>query len=73
MSLFYYSRFRIINKLMPLLLKSKVPATIVSVYAAGMEKKLFLDDLSLRDLSHYSYTQARSVSTPIAQRPMTNS
>lgn len=60
MSLMYYSRMRIITNLLPLLLKSKLPATIVSVYAASMEVKLFPDDLSLRDLSHYSYSQARS-------------
>jgi len=60
MALMYYSRMRIIMNLMPLLLKSTLPATVVSVYAAGAEAKLFPEDLSLRDLSHYSYSQARS-------------
>ena len=60
MSLMYYSRMRIILNLLPLLLASSLPATIISVYAAGMEAKLFPEDLSLRDLSHYSYFQARS-------------
>jgi hypothetical protein len=60
MSLMYYSRMRAITKLLPLLLQSNLPATVVSVYAAGMEKVIYLDDLSLRDLSHYSYSQARS-------------
>lgn len=60
MSLMYYSRMRIILKLLPLLLKSSLPAKVVSVYAAGTEAKLFPEDLSLRDPDHYSYTQARS-------------
>lgn len=60
MSLMYYSRMRVIMKLLPLLLKSNLPATVVSVYAAGTERKLFPEDLSLRDLTHYSYSQARS-------------
>jgi len=60
MSLMYYSRMRMIIKLLPLLLKSTLPARVVSVYAAGTEAKLFPEDLSLRDLTHYSYSQARS-------------
>jgi hypothetical protein len=60
MSLMYYSRMRIIINLLPLLLKSNLPAKVVSVYAAGLERKLFPEDLSLRDLTHYSYSQARS-------------
>jgi hypothetical protein len=60
MSLMYYSRMRMIVKLLPLLLKSSLPAKVVSVYAAGMEAKLFPEDLSLRDPKHYSYAQARS-------------
>lgn len=60
MSLMYYSRMRIIVQLLPLLLKSSLPARIVSVYAAGIEAKLYPEDLSLRDLKLYSYTQARS-------------
>jgi len=51
---------RIITQLLPLLLKSHLPARIVSVYAGGFEAKLISEDLSLRDPSHYSYSQARS-------------
>ncbi|EXJ73682.1 uncharacterized protein A1O5_03444 [Cladophialophora psammophila CBS 110553] len=60
MSLMYYSRMRIITKLLPLLLNSRLPATVVSVYAAGIEGKLYPEDLSLRDLKRYAYNQARS-------------
>jgi len=60
MSLMYYSRMKIILKLLPLLLNSTVPATVVSVYAGGMEEKIFPEDLSLRDPKNFSYAQARS-------------
>lgn len=62
MALLYYSRIRAIQQLMPLLLQSTLPATVVSVFAAGFEdeKKLFREDLSLRDLQRYSYIQVRS-------------
>ncbi|KAI1847556.1 hypothetical protein JX265_000807 [Neoarthrinium moseri] len=60
MSLMYYSRMKAVMELLPLLLKSTLPATVVSVYAAGLEGKLYPDDLSLRNLSKYSYVQARS-------------
>lgn len=60
MALMYYSRMRAMVQLLPLLLKSTLPARIVSVYAAGFEAKFYPDDLSLRDLKLYSYTQARS-------------
>ena len=60
MARFYYSRMASITKLLPLLLEPSLPATIVSVYAAGMEAKLYAEDLSLRQPSHYSYSQARS-------------
>jgi hypothetical protein len=53
MSLLYYSRIRFITNLLPLLLASRLPAHIVSVFAAGMERKLYPDDLSLRDPQHY--------------------
>lgn len=49
-----------ITKLLPLLLGSSLPAAVVSVYAAGMEAKLYPEDLSLRHPSRYSYFQARS-------------
>lgn len=60
MAMMYYSRMRAIQQLKPLLLKSELPAAVVSVFAAGFEAKLFRDDLSLRDPQHYSYLQARS-------------
>ncbi|KAK8087153.1 hypothetical protein PG994_002127 [Apiospora phragmitis] len=62
MAIMYYSRIRAIQQLMPLLLRSELPAIVVSVFAAGLEdeKKLFREDLSLRDLQRYSYIQARS-------------
>jgi hypothetical protein len=59
MSLMYYSRMRIITKLMPLLLKPDLPATVMSVYAAGIEQNLFPEDLSLRSPKRYSYAQAQ--------------
>lgn len=59
MARFYYSRIAFITKWLPLLLESSLPATVVSVYA-GFEAKLYSDDLSLRQPSHYSYSQARS-------------
>ena len=55
----YYSRMRVITNLRPLLLKAPSSATVVSVFAAGMEDKL-LEDLSLRNLKEYDYNQARS-------------
>jgi hypothetical protein len=60
MARFYYSRMALITNLLPLLLESALPATVVSVYAAGMEAKLYAEDLSLRQPSHYSYFKARS-------------
>ena len=60
MSLVYYSRIRFIIKLMPLLLASPQSAHVVSVYAAGLEAKLFRDDLSLRNPKHYSQINVRS-------------
>ena len=59
MSLMYYSRMRVISNLQPLLRKASPTATVVSVFAAGMEDKL-LDDLSLRNPKEYDYNQARS-------------
>ncbi|KAK8094681.1 hypothetical protein PG997_001366 [Apiospora hydei] len=62
MAILYYSRMRAIQQLTPLLLKSTLPATVVSVFAAGFEdeKKLCREDLSLRDLQRYGYLQVRS-------------
>ena len=62
MSLLYYSRIRFILQLMPLLEASSSPdgAHIVSIDAAGMVGKLFRNDLSLLDPSHYSYINVKS-------------
>ena len=60
MSLLYYARVRCILKLMPLLLKSDLPAHVVSVYGAGLESNIIHNDLSLRDSRHYSFAQQRS-------------
>lgn len=61
MSLLYYSRMRFITRLLPLLRSSKLPAHVISVYAAGMESsgKLFQDDLSLRDPTHFGFANSR--------------
>ena len=45
---------------MPLLLAAPQSAHVVSVYAAGLEAKLFSDDLSLRNPKNYSQINARS-------------
>lgn len=60
MSLMYYSRMRVIMKLLPLLLASSLPARVISIFAAGTEGKLLPEDLSLRMPAHYGYLQARS-------------
>ena len=62
MSLVYYSRIRFISQLMPLLEVSSSPdgAHVVSVDAAGTVGKLFRNDLSLLDPSHYNYMNVKS-------------
>lgn len=59
-SLLYYSRMKTILNLLPLLLESNLPAHIVSVFAAGKEGDLHLDDLSMRDPKHQGMTGTRS-------------
>jgi hypothetical protein len=51
---------KFIVNLMPLLQASQFPAHVISVFAAGKEGDLFLDDLSMRDPKHYSMITARS-------------
>ena len=51
---------RFINQLLPLLQASSLPAHVISVYGAGLEAKLFQDDLSLREPGHYSFANCRS-------------
>lgn len=62
MSLLYYSRMRMTTQLLPLLLASNLPASVISVYAAGHESngKMFPTDLSLRDPSHYGFANTRT-------------
>lgn len=63
-SLLYYSRMRFVHNLLALLTNRtppEDPAHVISIYAGGMEKsgKLFLDDLSLRDPKHFSFSNTR--------------
>ena len=60
MSLRYYSRMRFIIQLLPLLVKSPLPAHVISVYAAGKEGTLFPEDLSLRGPKLYDFANSRS-------------
>ncbi|KIW50163.1 hypothetical protein PV05_11778 [Exophiala xenobiotica] len=65
MSLMYYSRMRFIDRLLPLLVESRLPpgggaAHIISIYAPKTEGQLFADDLSLRQPGHFTYMNARS-------------
>ncbi|KAJ9642103.1 hypothetical protein H2204_002472 [Knufia peltigerae] len=73
MSLMYYSRMRFIDRLLPLLLESRLPrgsggsdggggggAHVISIYAPRTEGTLFPDDLSLRQPGHFTYLNARS-------------
>jgi len=59
-SLLYYSRMKFIVNLMPLLQASRRPAHVISVFAAGGEGNLYLDDLSLRDPKHHGMAATRS-------------
>ena len=64
-SLLYYSRMRFISQLLPLLTASPLPASCISIYAAGLENQTgFLpSDLSLRDPKHYRFTNVRNHAT----------
>lgn len=62
-SLAYYSRMKIVLNLLPLLLESNFPAHVVSVFAAGKEGGLHLDDLSMRDPKHQGLVSTRSTVT----------
>ncbi|KAI9727612.1 MAG: hypothetical protein M1834_008052 [Cirrosporium novae-zelandiae] len=53
LSLVYYSRMRFVTQLLPLLLASPLSGRVVSIFAPGREGKIFPDDLSLRDPTHY--------------------
>lgn len=58
MSLLYYSRLRFIVSLSTLLEASSFGGKVVSVYAAGMEKDFYPEDLSLRH--HYTFANCRT-------------
>lgn len=51
---------RFATQLLPLLLRSPLPAHIISIYAAGKETTLTSSDLSLRDPKHYNISNIRS-------------
>ena len=51
---------RFTANLLPLLLASQLPAHVISVFAAGKEGELCLDDLSLRDPNHSGLLWTRS-------------
>lgn len=68
-SLLYYSRIKMIVNLLPLLTGSGSgsrtsnggsAAHIISVFAAGQEGELYLDDISLRDPRHWGIGGTRS-------------
>ncbi|KAK5457186.1 hypothetical protein LTS15_004967 [Exophiala xenobiotica] len=75
MSLMYYSRMRFIDRLLPLLVESRLPyssssssgggssaaaAHIISIYAPKTERQLFTEDLSLHQPGNFTYLNARS-------------
>lgn len=60
MSLFYYSRARVIIDLLPLLRASSLPAHVVSIYHAGLEGNFIPDDISLRSPENYTFLNRRS-------------
>jgi hypothetical protein len=53
-ALLYYGRMRCIVQLLPLLLASPLQARVASVQSPGNERKIFPEDLSLRDPKHWS-------------------
>ncbi|KAG8628108.1 hypothetical protein KVT40_003981 [Elsinoe batatas] len=63
MSLLYYSRARCVWQLRSLLLESKLPAHVVSIFAAGLESELDANDLSLRDTTKYGQIRLRNHTT----------
>lgn len=64
MSLYYYSRMRLITQLLPLLRASTLPtgARCISVYSGGFEvrKNFHPDDFSLRKPANFSFAKVRS-------------
>jgi NAD(P)-dependent dehydrogenase (short-subunit alcohol dehydrogenase family) len=60
LSLLYYSRMRFIERLIPLLQASTLPAHVISVFGPQRDETLHLDDLSLRDPKHYGFSSMGS-------------
>jgi hypothetical protein len=54
LSLQFYSRLRLLQQLLPLLLKSPRGARVLSVLNAGWERKMLDSDIGLSNPSHYS-------------------
>ncbi|KAI1630437.1 hypothetical protein EDD37DRAFT_619589 [Exophiala viscosa] len=59
-SLLYHSRMKFVVNLLPLLRGSDFPAHVISVFGAGKEGDLHLDDLSLRGIKVRGLTNVRS-------------
>ncbi|RVX73082.1 hypothetical protein B0A52_02208 [Exophiala mesophila] len=63
-SLLYYSRIKMIVNLLPLLTRTARDkddaAHVISVFAAGKEGELYLDDISLQDPQHWGVGGTRS-------------
>jgi len=60
MSLLYYSRMRFATRLLPLLLASKLPAHVISVFGPGRDTTLIQDDISLRSPNNYGFMSSGS-------------
>lgn len=59
-SLLYYSRMRFITKLLSILLASRLPARVISVYGPGRDSTFVPDDLSLRSPKNYGFMNSGS-------------
>lgn len=59
-SLLYHSRMKFIVNLLPLLRASEFPAHVISVFGAGKEGELHLDNLSLRETKPHGMLATRS-------------
>jgi len=60
LSLLYYSRMRFITQLLPLLVASRLPARVVSVFGPGRDTKLIADDLPLCKPQNFNFTNLGS-------------
>ncbi|KAF4635829.1 hypothetical protein G7Y89_g2267 [Cudoniella acicularis] len=55
MSLLYYSRMRCIIQFLPLLNAAPLGGHVISVFGPGRDKRIYPEDLSLRNPEHYSF------------------